>query len=89
MREIGRGTWVENIGRECAEDHDRGGNLETEKSRKATVHQMRERRACFDELVQIDGSPHDWFEGRAAKCSLLVFINDATGRLGQLLFDEQ
>ena len=58
------------------------------KARKATVHQMRERRACFGELVQIDGSPHDWFEGRAAKCSLLVFIDDATGRLGQLLFVE-
>jgi hypothetical protein len=37
-------------------------------------------------LVQIDGSPHDWFEGRAPACSLLVFIDDATGRLGQLSF---
>ena len=58
------------------------------KARKVAIHQMRERRACFGELVQIDGSPHDWFEGRAAKCSLLVFIDDATGRLGQLLFVE-
>ena len=56
------------------------------KARKAIVHQMRERRACFGELVQIDGSPHDWFEGRAPACSLLVFIDDATGKLGQLLF---
>jgi hypothetical protein len=39
-------------------------------------------------LVQIDGSPHDWFEGRAAECSLLVFIDDATGKLGELLFVE-
>jgi hypothetical protein len=49
---------------------------------------MRERRACFGELVQVDGSPHDWFEGRAAECTLLVFIDDATGKLGQLLFVE-
>jgi hypothetical protein len=36
--------------------------------------------------VQIDGSLHDWFEGRAPQCTLLVFIDDATGKLGQLLF---
>jgi hypothetical protein len=36
--------------------------------------------------VQVDGSPYDWFEGRAAECTLLVFIDDATGKLGQLLF---
>jgi len=59
------------------------------KARKVAVHQMRERRACFGELVQIDGSPHDWFEGRAPACNLLVCIDDATGRLGQLLFVER
>jgi len=35
------------------------------------VHPMRERRARLGELVQIDGSPHDWFEGRADRCTLL------------------
>lgn len=58
------------------------------KAKKVTVHQLRERRACFGELVQIDGSPHDWFEGRAEACVLLVFIDDATGKLVQLLFVE-
>ena len=58
------------------------------KARKVVTHQMRERRACFGELVQIDGSVHDWFEGRAPKSALLVFIDDATGRLVQLLFVE-
>jgi transposase len=58
------------------------------KAKKETVHQLRERRACFGELVQIDGSPHDWFEGRADPCVLLVFIDDATGKLVQLLFVE-
>jgi hypothetical protein len=59
------------------------------KARKLVVHQMRERRACLGELVQLDGSPHDWFEGRAPACDLLVCIDDATGRLGQLLFVER
>jgi len=56
------------------------------KAKKVVVHQLRERRACFGELVQIDGSPHDWFEGRAEACVLLVFIDDATGKLLQLRF---
>jgi transposase len=64
------------------------GLWKARKARKVVAHQMRERRACFGELVQIDGSPHDWFEGRAAECTLLVFIDDATSRLGQLLFVE-
>lgn len=58
------------------------------KAKKVVVHQLRERRACFGELVQIDGSPHDWFEGRADPCVLLVFIDDATGKLVQLRFVE-
>ena len=53
---------------------------------KAVTHQLRERRACFGELIQIDGSPHDWFEGRTPACSLLVFIDDASGRLVHLQF---
>ena len=35
------------------------------------------------ELIQIDGSPHDGFEGRGPRCTLIVFIDDATGRLLQ------
>jgi transposase len=58
------------------------------KAKKVIVHQLRERRACLGELVQIDGSPHDWFEGRAEPCVLLVFIDDATGQLVQLRFVE-
>src|SRR5690242_20287578 len=54
--------------------------------RRPVIHQMRERRARLGELVQIDGSPHDWFEGRAPKCTLLVFVDDATSRLMYLQF---
>jgi transposase len=62
------------------------GLWKPKKARKVVTHQMRERRDCFGELVQIDGSSYDWFEGRAAACTLLVFIDDATGRLGHLQF---
>lgn len=58
------------------------------KAKKVVIHQLRERRACFGEMIQIDGSPHDWFEGRADSCVLLVFIDDASGKLVQLLFVE-
>lgn len=54
--------------------------------RRAALHQPRERRPCRGELVQIDGSRHDWFEGRGAVCTLLVYVDDATGELLQLYF---
>jgi transposase len=50
------------------------------------VFQLRDRRPRFGELVQIDGSPHDWFEGRGARCTLIVFVDDATSRLVALRF---
>ena len=50
------------------------------------AHPMRERRARFGELIQIDGRLHDWFEGRGEYCTLLVLIDDATGRLTQQRF---
>ena len=56
--------------------------------KKAVIHQLRERRAQRGELVQLDGSPFDWFEGRAPACTLLVFVDDATGELLQLFFTE-
>lgn len=39
------------------------------------------RRDCLGELIQIDGCDHPWFEDRAPRCTLLVFIDDATSRL--------
>jgi len=54
--------------------------------RQAKAFHLRERRPRMGELVQIDGSPHDWFEGRAPACTLLVFIDDATGALLALRF---
>lgn len=54
--------------------------------RKKRVFQLRERRPRFGELIQIDGSVHDWLEGRGPKMTLIVFIDDATGRLTSLRF---
>lgn len=64
----------------------KAGYWRPKKGAAICVHPMRERRSRFGELIQIDGSPHDWFEGRGEYCTLLVFIDDATGRLTQLRF---
>jgi len=53
---------------------------------RRTFHQPRLRRETYGELVQIDGSEHRWFEDRGPPCSLLVFVDDATGKLMQLRF---
>jgi hypothetical protein len=46
----------------------------------------RPRRACLGELIQIDGSDHAWFEDRGPRCTLLVYVDDATSRLMELCF---
>ncbi len=56
------------------------------RKQRKTFHQPRLRRECYGELIQIDGSDHRWFEDRAAPCTLLVFIDDATSTLMQLRF---
>ena len=62
------------------------GVWQPKRRRAPRVHPRRPRRPCVGELLQIDGSPHDWFEGRAPVCTLLVFIDDATSRLMALRF---
>jgi transposase len=53
---------------------------------KQECHQRRVRRSRRGELIQIDGSYHNWFEDRADKCCLLVAIDDATSELMELRF---
>jgi hypothetical protein len=65
---------------------DGGGPLAKPQAAGQAVHQPRYRRDCLGELVQIDGSEHAWFEGRGPKCTLLVYVDDATGRLMELRF---
>ncbi|WP_316157413.1 ISNCY family transposase [Cupriavidus sp. BIC8F] len=56
------------------------------KQRPPKVYQPRNRRACYGELIQIDGSDHRWFEERAPACTLLVYVDDATSRIMELRF---
>jgi hypothetical protein len=49
---------------------------------KERVHRrQRKRRERFGELLQIDGSDHAWFEERGPRSTLLVLVDDATGRV--------
>ena len=54
--------------------------------RARRVYQPRRRRACLGELIQIDGCDHEWFEDRGPRCTLLVYVDDATSRLMELRF---
>ncbi len=63
-----------------------GAQLWQRKTRKRRAHPSRQRRPRFGELIQIDGSPHDWFEDRGPRCTLIVFIDDATSKLLGLRF---
>ena len=56
------------------------------RAERRRIQQPRHRREHIGELVQIDGSEHRWFEDRAAACTLLVFVDDATSRLMELRF---
>lgn len=47
--------------------------------RREVKRQRRERRSQEGALLQIDGSPHDWLEGRGPRLSLVGAIDDATG----------
>lgn len=48
---------------------------------RVTHRQWRERRTCVGELVQMDTSIHDWFEGRGEPAVLIAMIDDATSRV--------
>ena len=49
--------------------------------KQIVIHTFRERRSCVGELIQLDGSPHRWFEDRADPCTLIAYIDDATSRI--------
>jgi molybdenum-dependent DNA-binding transcriptional regulator ModE len=58
--------------------------------RKRQQHRSwRERRECFGQMVQLDGSHHDWFEGRREKAVLMVMVDDATNRTGARFSEEE
>jgi hypothetical protein len=45
---------------------------------KGQMHRWRKRKDCFGEMVQTDGSIHDWLEGRGPEMVLMAYIDDAT-----------
>ena len=61
----------------------------TVRRRRQKHRQWRERKPCFGAMVQLDGSHHDWFEGRRGKCVLRVMVDDATNRLRARFFEAE
>ena len=61
----------------------------TVRRRRQRHRQWRARKPCFGVMVQLDGSHHDWFEGRRGKCVLMVMVDDATNRLWAQFFEEE
>lgn len=57
--------------------------------RKQAHRQWRERKPSFGAMVQLDGSHHDWFEGRGPKCVLMVMVDDATNRMRARFCEEE
>lgn len=64
------------------------GDWRRQRQRKG-YRQWRPRKAHWGELVQMDGSHHDWFEGRRAKAVLMVMIDDATNRTWARFFETE
>jgi len=61
----------------------------TVRRRKQRHRQWRERKPSFGAMVQLDGSHHDWFEGRREPCVLMVMVDDATNRMRARFFEEE
>lgn len=49
--------------------------------RKSALHPLRRRRTQFEELIQLDGSPHYWLGPHRDRACLMVFIDDVIGRI--------
>jgi hypothetical protein len=54
---------------------------------KKTVHQWRERKHYLGEMVQMDGSHHEWLEGRGSKLVFMGYVDDATNRVFGRFYD--
>ena len=74
------------VSRETLRNWMRQAGIWMSRAERKRIQQPRHRREHVGELVQIDGSEHRWFEDRAAACTLLVFVDDATSRLMELRF---
>lgn len=75
------------IGRETLRRWLLHEGLWTIKKKARRHHIWRERKACFGEMVQMDGSHHDWLEGRGPKLVLMGYIDDATSEVYARFYD--
>jgi len=65
----------------------RAEGIRSPKKRRGLKHRSRrERRAAEGMMLQIDGSPHDWLEGRGPRLCLIGAIDDATNKVVGALF---
>ncbi len=69
------------MNRETLRNWLRQRSITTSIRKKRPHRRKRERRSCYGELLQFDGSHHDWFESRGVECCLLNGVDDATGRV--------
>ncbi|MCH7722021.1 MAG: ISNCY family transposase [Bacteroidetes bacterium] len=69
------------MNRETLRNWLRQRSITTSIRKKRPHRRKRERRSCYGELLQFDGSHHDWFESRGVECCLLNAVDDATGRV--------
>lgn len=61
--------------------------LWSQKRKRSPHRRYRERKECFGEMIQLDGSHHDWLEGRGPELVLMGYIDDATGNVFGKFFD--
>lgn len=69
------------IGKETLRTWLKEAEIPYQTRRRRPHRQWRERKKCCGEMVQIDGSHHDWLEGRGPQLVLMGYVDDATGRL--------
>src|SRR5918998_4225390 len=68
----------------------RAASVATPRRRRAPKHRRhRERMPQEGLLVQLDGSDHDWLEGRGPRLTLLAAVDDATGRVVAATFRDE
>ena len=55
--------------------------------KRSGFRQWRPRKECFGQMVQMDGSHHDWLEGRGPRLVLMGYIDDATNTIYGRFYD--
>lgn len=75
------------VGRETVRRWLRAAGLWSRQRRGRAPHRWRARKAAWGEMLQLDGSHHDWLEGRGPRLVLMAYIDDATSRVFARFYD--